>query len=70
MDLYAKVALLIALRLDIVNLDYSRTLADISRLEAGDTSDPAVLDQLWDADTFVERYQSVWGARSASVASA
>ncbi len=71
MDIYIQAAFVIRLRLEIANLNYSRTLADIERLEAGDTSDPAVLDQLWEADTFIERYQTVWGARvSASAASA
>lgn len=70
MDIFTKAALVIRLRLETASLNYHRTLADIERLEAQDTRDIAVMDQLIYAYAYRDRYESVWCvARSASEAS-
>lgn len=65
MDIFHKAALVVRLRLETTNLNYSRTLADIDRLKAQDNRDPAVIDALVSSYAYIGNYEGVWGKREA-----
>ncbi|TXH13552.1 MAG: hypothetical protein E6R03_11115 [Hyphomicrobiaceae bacterium] len=63
MTIFEKAALVIRLRLETADLNYSRSVADIDRLDR-DLEDPTVAEQFALADGYASRYETVWPGRA------